>query len=162
MSAGAGLAAALALLTRDRGEFSLCFQQLIYPMLDDRTVIRDPGDDNQVTGEFVWTRASNRLGWQHYLGAEPGSEGVSAYAAAGRADDLTGLPPAYVAVGMLDLFLEECIDFAQRLIKAGVQTELHVLPGAYHGFELASEAELSKANEAERRAALARALNKSG
>jgi triacylglycerol lipase len=155
-SAGGGLAAALALLARDRGEYPLCFQMLIYPMIDDRTATSAPANPN--TGEFIWTRSANRFGWRSLLGQEPGGEGTSAYAAPARADNLAGLPPAYISVGALDLFLEENIEYARRLLNAGVPTELHVFPGAYHGFELAPEARVTKLSESERRAALARAF----
>ncbi|MDP1736203.1 MAG: alpha/beta hydrolase [Caulobacter sp.] len=155
-SAGGGLAAALALLARDRGEYPLCFQMLIYPMIDDRTATSAP--DNPNTGEFIWTRSSNRFGWRSLLGEEPGGEGASAYAAPARAKDLAGLPPAYISVGALDLFLDEDIEYARRLLNAGVPTELHIHPGAYHGFELAPEARVTKLSENERRAALARAF----
>ena len=103
-SAGGGLAAALALLARDRGEYPLAFQHLTYPMIDDRTCVRDT---HPFAGEFIWHAANNRFGWAALLGQEPGSEGVSPYAAAARAEDLSGLPPAYVSTGALDLFLEE-------------------------------------------------------
>ena len=157
-SAGGGLAAALALLARDRGEIPICFQLLIYPMLDDRTAVRNVAEDNPQTGEFIWTRKSNRAGWQAFLGHEPGAATVEPYAVPARATNLAGLPPAYITVGMLDLFLEEDVEYARRLMAAGVPTELHVLPGAYHGFELVPEAELSRRSEAERRGALQRAF----
>lgn len=157
-SAGGGLAAALALLARDRNEIPLCFQLLIYPMLDDRTAVRDAAQDNPHTGEFVWTRSSNLVGWRSLLGHEPGAPAVARYAVPAREADVAGLPPAYVTVGMLDLFLEEDIDYARRLMAAGVPTELHVLPGAYHGFELAGDAALVQRSERDRRNALARAF----
>jgi acetyl esterase/lipase len=136
-SAGGGLAAAVGLLARDRGKLPICFQLLSYPMLDDRTaVLRDP---HPLTGEFVWSAASNSFGWQSLLGQEPGSPDVSPYAAVARADDLAGLPPTFVGVGALDLFLEEDMEFARRLTRSGVATELHVYPGAYHGFEMTVE-----------------------
>ncbi len=156
-SAGGGLAAALAILARDRGEVPLCFQSLIYPMLDDRTAA-DGHDSNPNCGEYIWTRESNYFGWKSLLGREPGSEGISCYAAPARADDLSGLPPAYICVGALDLFLEEDIDFAKRLMRAGVPVELHVIPGAYHGFELAPEARVTVVSERERRNALSKAF----
>jgi acetyl esterase/lipase len=131
-SAGGGLAAALALLARDGGEFSPSLQLLVEPMLDDRTATET--DPNPVTGEFVWTRADNAFGWASLLGHEPGRPGVSEYAAAARAEDLTGLPPAFIAVGALDLFVDEDLAYAHRLLRAGVPTELHVYPGAFHGF----------------------------
>jgi triacylglycerol lipase len=133
-SAGGGLAASLALLVRDRGEHHLAFQHLVYPMIDDRTCTRD--DPHPFAGEFIWTAANNAFGWRSLLGLAPGSAGVSCYAAAARAEDLRGLPRTYLATGALDLFLEEDLEYARRLLRAGVEVELHVYPGAYHGFEL--------------------------
>ena len=134
-SAGGGLAASLALLTRDRREYGVAFVHLTYPMLDDRTCTA--ADPHPHTGEFIWTNESNRFGWSALLGHEPGRPGVSPYAAAARADDLAGLPPTFILTGSLDLFLEEDLEFARRLWRAGVPTELHVLPGGFHGFDLA-------------------------
>jgi acetyl esterase/lipase len=156
-SAGGGLAAGLALLARDRGEVPVAFQLLIYPMIDDRNVT--PAS-HAITDPRVWHRESNRLGWKAYLGREGGGEGVSPYAAATRATDLRRLPPAYIPVGALDLFIDENIEYAQRLIQAGVPTELHVYPGAFHGFDmLAPSATVSKQFKAERDQALTRALH---
>ena len=133
-SAGGGLAAALALFARDRGQRDLAFQLLTYPMLDDRTAtVRPPGT---LSGEFVWTAEDNRFGWRCLLGREPGGADVPSYAAPARSADLSGLPPTFIAVGALDLFRDENIDYAQRLLNAGVPTELHVYPGAYHGFDM--------------------------
>jgi acetyl esterase/lipase len=154
-SAGGGLAAAVALLARDRGEVRIVHQNLIYPMIDDRT---GTGDLHPWCGEFVWTPASNRFGWESLLGNAPGGAGVSPYAAAARADNLAGLPDTYIAVGALDLFVEEDIDYARRLIRAGVSTELHVYPGAYHGFDKSVEAAVVNAAARNRLAALRRAL----
>jgi triacylglycerol lipase len=154
-SAGGGLAAALALLARDRGEYKLAFQHLTYPMIDDRTCL---GEQHPHTGEFIWTSHSNRFGWQALLGQEPGGADVSPYAAASRADDLTGLPPAYIMSGALDLFVEEDLEYARRLIHAGVSTELHVFPGGFHGFDIFPLSAASAAAQAARTAALARAL----
>lgn len=152
-SAGGGLAAALALLARDRGEHRLAFQQLIYPMIDDRTCVRDP---HPVTGEFVWTAHNNRFGWSALLGRDPGGADISPYAAAARAEDLSGLPPAYISTGALDLFLDEDLDYARRLLAAGVPTEFHVYPGAFHGFELMGGAAVAQQANADRLAALKR------
>lgn len=154
-SAGGGLAAALALLARDRGEVPLAFQRLIYPMLDDRSCTTD--DPNPFAGEFVWTRAANHFGWRSLLGHEPGLPGVSPYAAAARATDLSGLPPTFISVGSLDLFFDENLEYARRLVRAGVPTELHVYPGAFHGSDAATGAALTmdaqrNAHEALRRA----------
>jgi triacylglycerol lipase len=156
-SAGGGLTAALALLARDRAEVPIIFQMLLSPMLDDRTCASTDVDAS--VGEFVWTQAQNIFGWQSLLGCEPGMDGVSPYCAPGRADDLSRLPPAYVAVGALDLFRDEAIDYARRLLRAGVPTELHVFAGAYHGFERAAGAAIVQRAEAERREALRRALH---
>ncbi len=141
-SAGAGLTAGLALLTRDRDEIDVAFQLLIYPMLDDRNVA--PASD-KLPDHFVWSRESNLIAWEAYLGHKPGGRKTSPYAAAARAKDLTNLPPAYIAVGEIDLFLNENIEYAQRLLEAGVPTELHVYPGAYHSFaDFGPTAEVSK------------------
>ena len=133
VSAGGGLAAALALLARDRGEIPLAFQHLIYPMLDDRTCTAE--DPHPHTGHWCWNNDSNHFGWSALLGVPPGSEGVSPYAAPARATDLAGLPPTYLSVGMLDLFLEENLEYARRLSRAAVPVELHAYPGAYHSFD---------------------------
>lgn len=142
-SAGGGLTACLALMARDRAEVPVCFQLLIYPMLDDRTgttVMPSPE-----LGEYIWTRSANHYAWNAYLGQAPGSEGVSEYAAAFRATDLSGLPPAYIGVGSLDLFLDEDLDYAKRLMAAGIPTEVCVIPGAYHVFDVfIPEAPLSR------------------
>jgi acetyl esterase/lipase len=155
-SAGGGLAAALALMARDKGEVPIIFQQLDAPMLDDRTcTTKTP---NKFTGEFVWTRDANHFAWSSMLGQEPGSAGISQYAAAARAENLAGLPPTYILVGGLDLFLDEDIDYAKRLMAAGVPTELHVYPGVFHGFQIAPEARVVQESNRESIAALARAL----
>jgi acetyl esterase/lipase len=138
-SAGGGLAAGLALLARDRGEVRLVGQHLIYPMIDDRTSADDGSDAHRFVGEYVWTPRHNRFAWECLLGAAPGSAGISPYAAAARAHDLGGLPPSFIAVGALDLFLEEDMDYARRLTRAGVATELHVYPGAFHAFDAAPQ-----------------------
>jgi len=146
-SAGGGLAAGLALLTRDRGEVQVAFQLLIYPMIDDRNIT--PAS-YAITDPRVWHRESNRLGWKAYLGRDGGGDDVSPYAAA-RATDLTNLPSAYIPVGALDLFIDENIEYAQHLIQAGVPTELHVYPGAFHGFDVfAPSAAVSKQFKTER------------
>jgi len=155
-SAGGGLTAGLGLLTRDRGEIPLAFQLLIYPMLDDRTAAS--ADPHPHTGEFVWTKEANHFGWSSLLGQEPGSAGVSPYAAAARAESLAGLPPTYINVGALDLFLEENLEYARRLMRAGVPTELHVYPAAFHGFNLMAEAKVSQAFTRDMLMALRRAL----
>lgn len=154
-SAGGGLAAAVAVLARDRGEFRLAFQHLVYPMLDDRTCARDP---HPYCGEFVWTPGHNRFAWSAMLGAEAGSDGVSNYAAPARTPDLAGLPPAFIAVGALDLFLEEDMEYARRLAHAGVPIELHVYPGSFHGFDMAAGATVAQAFAQDSERALRRFL----
>ncbi len=136
-SAGGGLAAALAFLARDRGEVRPVLQVLSYPMLDDRTV--DPALDDK--GFRLWDTASNRLGWNCYLGGTDRSVAVPA-----RRQDLAGLAPAWLGVGTLDLFHTEDLLYARRLEAAGVACEVHEVPGAFHGFDkLAPKASISQA-----------------
>jgi acetyl esterase/lipase len=136
LSAGGGLAAALALLARDRGEVPLAFQLLDCPMLDDRQQTPSIG----ASGLYVWSGASNEFGWRSYLGARYGCDDVPPYAAAARASDLAGLPPGCVIVGSIDGFRDEDIDYAQRLNQAGVACELHVIAGLPHAYLLAPDA----------------------
>jgi len=131
-SAGGGLAAQLSLVARDRGELPILAQVLVYPMLDDRSHLDGAAPPH--IGTHVWTRASNRFGWKCYLGMEPGGPEAPAGAALARETDIAGLPPTWIGVGGLDLFVTENIAFAERLMAAGVPTELLVVPGAYHGF----------------------------
>jgi acetyl esterase/lipase len=138
-SAGGGLAAGLALLARDRGEIDLAWQLLVYPMIDDRMATPSSG-----WADPVWPPAANRFGWASYLGGLGGDD-VPYHAAPARATDLRGLPRTLVAVGALDVFSDEDIDYAVRLRHAGVPTELHVYPGAPHGFDgLAAGTEIAR------------------
>jgi len=155
-SAGGGLAASLTFLTRDRGEYSLCYQILAAPMVDDRTCINE--NISPHVGKLVWNQTSNHFGWKSLLGTEPGGDIIPPYSVPSRQTDFSGLPPAYIAVGALDLFLEEDIAYANKLLHTGIPTELHVLPGAFHGYEAAIEANLTIYAEAERRKALAKAF----
>jgi len=159
-SAGGGLAAALALLARDRGEYRLAFQHLIYPMIDDRTCALD--EPQPYAGEYIWTPHNNAFGWRALLGVEPGSDGVSCYAAAARAEDLKNLPPTFISTGALDLFVEENLEYARRLLRAGVSTEMHIYPGGVHGFDLVPGVEVSAAARRDSRAALSRFLTSAG
>ncbi|CAN1497719.1 Aes Esterase/lipase [Mycobacteriaceae bacterium] len=149
-SAGGGLAAALGFLARDRGEVSPVLQVLSYPMLDDRTV--DPELDKP--GFRLWNARSNRFGWTSYLGgADP------AVAVPARRTDLAGLAPAWLGVGTLDLFCAEDLAYAARLNAAGVECEVHEVPGAFHGFDgLAPKAAVSQAYFDSTCASLRRAL----
>jgi acetyl esterase/lipase len=131
-SSGGGVAAGVALLARDRGDVLLAGQVLVYPMLDDREVTPS---SREVRDPRLWNLESNRLGWAAYLSGIDGCE-VPAYAAPARATDVAGLPPTWLATGELDLFRDEDIAYASRLLTAGVPTELHVYPGAVHGFDL--------------------------
>jgi acetyl esterase/lipase len=131
--AGGGLAAALALLARDRGEISIAFQLLSYPMLDDRTVVRRDLDERHVR---LWSNRSNAYGWRSYLAAAPGSAGVSSLAAPARHNDLSGLPPTWMSVGTLDLFFDEDVRFAERLRTSGVNCRLEIVERAFHGFDV--------------------------
>ena len=156
-SAGGGHAALLALDARRRGEISLAYQVLLYPMLDDRTGSSRPAAP--YAGRFIWTAPNNRLGWRSFLGMEPGTDKVPSEAVTARTKDLAGLPPAYIAVGDIDLFVEEDVTYAHRLIESGVPVELHVFRGGYHGFNmLAPGAAISKLYEADLYDALRRAL----
>lgn len=156
-SAGGGLAAAVTLLARDRGEVPLVFQFLLAPMLDDRTcTLAKP---HPYTGEYIWTPETNRFGWASLLGREPGAPDVSPYAAAARAEHLEGLPATYIDVGALDLLVEEDLEYARRLIRAGVPTEVHVYPGAYHGFRMVANAQVTQAAQRNQLTALKRAFD---
>jgi acetyl esterase/lipase len=156
-SGGGGFAAAAALYARDQQGPKFAFQQLIYPMIDDRMAVRK--DLHPQVGEFVWTQENNYFGWRSLLDSEPGSSGVSPYAAASRAADVSGLPPTYISVGGLDLFLEENMTYADRLGRAGVPIEFHMYPRAYHGFYRATNARVTKQAEHDNREALRRFLH---
>lgn len=133
-SAGGGLAAALALLGRDRGGPPIAFQLLDCPMLDDRQVTASSRQE----GLPVWSRESNEFGWRSYLGELYGRDDVPHTAAPARATDLGGLPPALVCVGAVDGFLDEDVDYALRMAAAGVPVDLRVYAGACHGFQIAA------------------------
>ena len=140
VSAGGGLAAALALLARDRGEVPVAFQLLECPMIDDRQTT----SSSRLDGLPIWSRESNdvrvaQLSRRPLRPCRP-----PPYAAPARADDLTGLPPALVIVGGADGFRDEDIEYALRLNQAGVPTELHVLPGAPHGVQLFADSVVAR------------------
>ncbi len=135
-SAGGGHAALLAIVARDRGEVPICYQCLIYPMLDDRT-----GTSRSMpphVGTLVWTPEQNHFGWESFLGTQPGKAQIPTGSIPARVDDLKGLPPAFIGVGTLDLFHDEDVDYAQRLNACGINAELIVVPGAFHGFDAVS------------------------
>jgi acetyl esterase/lipase len=156
-SAGGGHAAMLAIAARDRGEVPVMYQSLVYPMLDDRT-----GSTRQppaYIGTFLWTREFNRAGWSALLGKSPGGPDAPAGSVPSRIENLARLPSAWIGVGSLDLFVDEDVEYGRRLINAGVPTELLVVPGAYHGFDvLATGASISKQFKLARYNSLARAF----
>ncbi len=128
-SAGGGLAYAASLKLRDDPELAPCFLLLLFPMLDDRT---SPHPHN---GVYVWTHDNNRFGWDSYL-RNVDRDNPPPLAAPGRIEDVAGLPPTFLATGAIDLFAGENLDLGRRLIDAGIALEMHVYPGAYHGFSL--------------------------
>ena len=129
-SAGGGLTAAVALMARDKKTPAIHFQMPLYPMLDCRNITPST---YQITDHRVWCRDFNLTAWKMYLGENV--KEVPAYASPALAEDLSTLPPAYIMVGQLDPFRDEAIAYAQRMLQAGVPVELHVVPGATHGFE---------------------------
>jgi acetyl esterase/lipase len=139
-SAGGGLAAALALLARDRGSVELACQVLIYPMLVPPGESLDASVRDARTGRYIWTRASNDYCWSAYLsGAVPGGSAT----VAGLAPDLARLPPVFLAVGELDLFVHDNFAYVGRLLAAGCSVEAHLYPGAIHGFDRMMDAGVS-------------------
>jgi acetyl esterase/lipase len=158
-SAGGGHAAMLAIAVRDRGEVPLMYQALVYPMLDDRT-----GNVRKVPphiGTLVWPPERNRAGWTAFLGVPAGGRKVPEGSVPARVENLRGLPPAFIGVGSIDLFVDEDITYARRLIDAGTPVELDVVPGAFHGFDsFMPDASISKQFRATLIAALGRAFKK--
>jgi acetyl esterase/lipase len=133
-SAGGGHAAMLSIAARDRGEVPICLQVLIYPMLDDRT-----GSSMELPpplGSFIWTSDANRYGWTSLLGVPAGSPKIPTGAVPARVHDLRNLPSTFIGVGSIDLFCPEDLEFAKQLVMAGVSTEVEVVPGGYHGFDI--------------------------
>jgi len=139
-SAGGALAAGVALRCRDRANVALAFQYLEYPMLDDRGLTAS----SQLEGLPIWTRESNAFGWRSYLGERCGTDGVPAEAAPARSTELSGLPTAFIGVGTADCLRDESIDFAARLCRAAVPTELHVYAGAIHGFDMFADTAVAR------------------
>jgi acetyl esterase/lipase len=156
-SAGGTHAAALAIAARDRGEVPLCLQVLLYPALDDRT-----GSTMSVPpyiGHYIWTAAANRFAWTSLLGKPAGSAQPPAGSVPARVENLAGLPPAWIGVGSVDLFANEDLEYGRRLLQAGVSTELHLVPGGFHGFDIfVPQAPLSVAFTEGWNAALSRAF----
>lgn len=151
-SAGAGLVAALCLLARDRGSVTPLFQYLAEPMLD----FRSADSDHPHVGHFGWTRDHSRFGWSAMAGDTEGP--VSLYCSPALAEDLSGLPATYIHIGAIDLFLEESLEYARRLTRAGVSVELHVWPGAFHAFQ-STDCHVSREARRVARTAIYRALH---
>lgn len=139
-SAGGALAAGLALRCRDGANVPLAFQYLEYPMLDDRGLT----PSSQLEGLPVWTRESNTFGWRSYLGDRYGTDDVPADAAPARVSELSCLPSTFIGVGTADCLRDESIDFAARLCRAAVPTELHVYAGAVHGFDMFADTAVAR------------------
>jgi acetyl esterase/lipase len=152
-SAGGGLSAATALLARDRGGPALCFQFLGIPELDHRL---ETTSMRTFVDTPVWTRRAAVLSWQRYLGPDAGT--VSPYASPAIADDLTGLPAAYVTTMEFDPLRDEGIQYALRMMEAGVSVELHSYPGTFHGSALVTTAAVSRRAQRELLDALRRGL----
>ena len=144
-SAGGGLAAATALMARDTGGPKLAAQVLIYPMLDHRTGSEACRWSNRSTGEWVWTRSANRFGWEALRGDYAAEDARKGWFSPALAEDLSALPPTLLLTGSLDLFFDEDLDYARRLVDAGVPVELHSYPGAIHAFNMMAEAGISQA-----------------
>ncbi|WP_164847517.1 alpha/beta hydrolase [Sphingobium algorifonticola] len=151
VSAGGGLAAGLMLRCLPTLDVSPCLLMLIYPMLDHRA---SPPDR---MGQHVWTRRANQFGWQSYLGSNL-EHAPSPEASPALAEDLTGFPPTFLAVGDIDLFLDENLSFASRLARSQVGLEMHVYRGGYHGFNLVPDAPISEAFARDCMAAIVRAF----
>jgi acetyl esterase/lipase len=156
-SAGGGLAASLAQRLHDAGQTQPTAQWLFCPMLDDRTAARHELDQ---VAHFVWNNRLNRYGWRSYLGAEPGVNGVPAYAAPARREDMRGLPPTWIGVGEIDLFYEEDRAYAERLRAAGIAVTFDVVPGAPHGImSWAGDTSIARAHIRRAQTWLGRALD---
>ncbi len=153
-SAGGGLAAAIAIAARDRGEYKICHQHLTYPMIDNLT--GTPGHEGDpLVGEFTWTREKNRFGWKSYLGDAP----AVAPQVPSRVESYENLPPTWMFTAALDLFRDENIVYARRLLAAGVPTDLVVYAGACHGFQQVPRTKLGARFRADHLSALGRGLS---
>jgi len=153
-SAGGALAAAVALMSRDRGERVPAFQLLLYPVTDDRMITPSMVRFVDIQG---WNRRNSERMWAHYLGERIGGD-VSPYAAPARARDLRGLPPAYVMTVDYDALRDEGIHYAQSLIEAGVSVELHHYPETFHGFDTVAASEVARCARREHYKVLCHAL----
>ena len=158
-SAGAGLATSLALLERDKAGPPIRALVLTYPMLDHRTGSAADPYSNPTTGQWIWSRQANEAGWRMLQASYDLADVETGYFSAGRATRLERLPETFIGVGALDLFLDECVDFALRLSRAGVAVEAHLYAGAPHGFDLVADAGVAMSAASDRGRALRRLLN---
>lgn len=154
-SAGGALATAVALMARDRGEPPPAFQLLLYPVTDNRLITESMTAFVDTPG---WNRRNSEHMWRHYLGCAGPHGACSPYAAPARSEDLRGLPPAYVMTVGIDALRDEGLQYAQRLIEAGIPTELHHYPETFHGFDTLTDTAVSRRARAEHHAVLRRAL----
>jgi acetyl esterase/lipase len=159
-SGGGGLAAAVALKARDRAEVRLAGQMLIYPMLDYRTGSPREDQPNPTTGHFGWTRNNNQFGWRCFRGDLDLSSEQIGYFSPALAAQIASLPPTFIAVGSLDLFMDEDLAYASRLSRAGVAVEFHLYPGAIHGFDLMRDTALGRQFRFDQLEALRRWFNR--
>lgn len=155
-SAGGGLAASLALMARDRRKYRPAGQVLIVPMLDWRTGADYDAHSNPVTGEFVWTREANQVGWRALQGNYAADDERKGWFSPALAEDLSDLPPTYIVAGGLDLFLDENLEYARRLVASRVPIELNLYAGVPHGFQLFADSDVSRRADADLRSALQR------
>ncbi len=155
-SAGGGLAAAATFLARDRKEFLPSGAMLSYPMLDHRTGSDGDVQPNPTTGGYIWTAEDNRFGWSAMKGTYAIDDERAGHFSPSLAKRLDGFPPLFLAVGVLDLFLEEGVNFSLRASRSGVPVECHVYPGAIHGFDLMGDTALGRQFRFDRHAALSR------
>jgi acetyl esterase/lipase len=147
-SGGGGLAAGVVLMARDFGGPTLAGQLLIYPMLDDRN---ETASSQELNGAATWDRTSNITAWDAVLGDRRGSHDISIYISPARATNLAGLPQTYIDVGSVETFRDESVEYATKIWQSAGSAELHVWPGAFHGFD-----EISPKSELARRARAAR------
>ncbi len=159
-SAGGGLAAALAQMVRDRGDYKFAGQVLIYPMLDHRTGGAGDRFKNPTTGEFIWTPGRNQFGWESLRGSYAADDQRKGWFSPSLADSLASLPPTFIMTGSLDLFFDENLDYTRRLCADGVLVELHVYPGGIHAFNLAAEARIAQQSARDLMSALGELLKK--
>jgi acetyl esterase/lipase len=146
-SAGGGIAAALTILARERGGPKIARQILLMPMLDDRTRTPDP----EIASNVLWSYDDGATAWPALLGEKAGGPDVPATAAPARLKDATGLPPAYIEVGQIDVFRDEDLAYATKLSRAGVPVEFHLHPGATHEFDsIAFDADVARRAIADR------------